>query len=219
MPKSNKKLTVNLTAPDLEPGADKVMSKNGAVAKIISKPSGPGLLDLPPEIRLMIFRHLLVRPYAIDQTNWGYAPRLDILKTSKLIHKEAFDVFYKENSFLSCLWDSPSKITRSPRVADTIQSIQTTINLQLRQFRGLYPDLRELMNVMQHLGNSSITRGSLVVKILLGTPCLLKEFVRALDSGGNGSEDEIDNVNGRGDEEEENRYGDGDHEDHEDEDN
>lgn len=46
------------------------------------------------------------------------------------------------------------------------------------------------------------------------------------DNGRNGSEDEIDKVNGRGDEEEENRYGDEyedsedwDHEDHEDEDN
>ena len=46
------------------------------------------------------------------------------------------------------------------------------------------------------------------------------------DNGRNGSEDEIDKVNGCGDEEEENRYGDeyedgedGDHEDHEDEDN
>ena len=185
MTESNKKkLGVNLTAPDQEPDADKSMLRNGAVAKVISKPSGPGLLDLPPEIRLMIFRHLLVRPSALE-TYYRSFPKLDILKTLKLIYKEAFDVFYKENSFSSWLWGpyyKTPKITRSPQIANTIQSIESIVYLrrELEYPEYLNSDFRELINVMQHLGNSSIIRRSLVVKLCTDTPCLLKGFVRNL---------------------------------------
>lgn len=63
--------------------------------------SGPGLLDLPAELRLMIFRHLLVSPDDIELVSW--APKLgfslDLLRKSKLIHREASDVLYGENHY------------------------------------------------------------------------------------------------------------------------
>ena len=110
-----------------------------------------------------------------------------------MIHKEAFDVFYKENTFNTWLWDQPYKtsykITRSSQVVNTIQSIETHANLRTfsedSDFENSYyefsnSDLRELVNAMHHLGNSSMTRRGLVVKLEIDTPRLLKKFVRAL---------------------------------------
>ena len=129
----------------------------------------------------MIFRHLLVYPDALKQTCYDSFPKLDILKASRLIYKEASDVFYKENSFHTSLWDPSYKIRRAPRVADTIQSIETYICLSgyLRHHWELDSDLPEFINVMHHLGNSSITRRSLVVDLDIGAPRLLKGFVSA----------------------------------------
>ena len=179
--KRNKKRTVNLTTSDQKPDADESISRNGAVAKVISKPSGPGLLDLPPEIRLMIFRHLLVRTQTLDMKYSDTSVNLDILKTSKLIHREAFDVFYKENSFDTWLWERPIPITRSPRVIDTIQSIVTSIDLRayrsgLKFFRD---DMHTLTDVKRDLGNS-ITRRSLVVYVYINNRRELNGLVRAL---------------------------------------
>ncbi|MCJ1268219.1 hypothetical protein MMC22_008106 [Lobaria immixta] len=180
--KRNKKRTVNLTTSDQKPDADESMSRNGAVAKVISKPSGPGLLDLPPEIRLMIFRHLLVRSYTLDMRYSDTFVNLDILKTSKLIHKEAFDVFYKENSFDIWLWERPIPITRSSRVIDTIQSIDTSINLRVYR-SGLTcfeDDMRGLTDFKRDLGNS-ITRRRLAVHLYIDKPRRpLNGLVRAL---------------------------------------
>ena len=52
---------VNSTASEHnEP--EKAASENQAVAKVISTRHPLGWLDLPPEMRLMIFRHLLIAP-------------------------------------------------------------------------------------------------------------------------------------------------------------
>lgn len=57
----NEKPVVNLTASeDNEP--EKAISENQAVAKVISTRCSLGLLDLPPGLGLMIFRHLLIAP-------------------------------------------------------------------------------------------------------------------------------------------------------------
>ena len=107
---------------------DKAMPRNRAFAKVISTRTGPRLLDLPPEIRLMIFRHLLVLPIHLSHWMWSGNPfpNLGLMRTCKSIHKEAFDVLYKENLFDRWFWSRPCTLTRFPRVVDTIQDIHDT---------------------------------------------------------------------------------------------
>ena len=188
MTESNKKLVVNLTAPDHD--YEEGVSRNRAVAKVISKPSGPGLLDLPPEIRLMIFRHLLIRPRSLP--DWDYSLpsgkrflNLAILRTSKLIHKEAFDVFYKENWFDRWFWHPPFPITRSPRAVDSVQNIETFIWFDSWHFRITSPhaDMRVFVKLMQLFGNHSIIRRNLLLVLYVGWlagPRPLKWLVGAL---------------------------------------
>lgn len=64
---------------------DKATSASQAVVTVPSIRSSPGLLDLPPELRVMIFRHLLVEPDGVD-LDWGITPRrhsLGILRTNR----------------------------------------------------------------------------------------------------------------------------------------
>lgn len=100
MTESSNQIVATLTAPDHEPDVDKATSTNQDVAKVISKPA---LLDLPPEIRLMIYRHLLVRSSALPQDPFISCdepqPAANILKTCRLIYREASHILYTENTF------------------------------------------------------------------------------------------------------------------------
>lgn len=70
------------------------ISEDQAVVEAISTRSPTGLLDLPTELRLLIFRHLFACPYDSDTSPWVPGPSrpVGILRTSRLIHREAFDV-------------------------------------------------------------------------------------------------------------------------------
>ena len=85
-----------------------------------------GAVDLPPEIRLMIYRHLLVRSDPLPQLGpfWSDEPRpaWNILRTCRLIYREASDVLYTENTFHGFFW-YPCLIGRplaSPRIRETL---------------------------------------------------------------------------------------------------
>lgn len=151
---------------------------------VVSKRSGPGLLDLPPEIRLMIFRHLLVLPIRLSDYRYPGkpSPDLGLLTVNKLIHKEAFDVLYKENRFDRWFWDPPSPIARFPRVVDTIQNIETEIFLdaESKDFENLRRYERRFVKVMHLFENSSVPRRSLVLRLWIETSRVLNWVVKAL---------------------------------------
>lgn len=165
MAESSNQVVATLTAPDHEPNVDKATSRNQAVAKVISKPN---LLDLPPEIRLMIYRHLLVRSDALPQF-WWYRPHDprpagNILKTCRLIYKEASHVLYTENTFHDCFWcpypdDRP---LGSPRIREILQNLH--FKLQLLRQRG-YEDIemRRFKKFGKLYGYPSAIRGRLTV--------------------------------------------------------
>lgn len=178
--------SVNSTTPDHEPNVDGAISRNGDVAKVIS--TRTGLLDLPPEVRLMILRHLLVNPNCLPDMS-GFdnpfrpPPDLSILRTSKLIHQEAFDVLYRENRFDRSFWYPSSPITRFPRIVDTIQNIGTEIYLgePVSGFTEPPPEVAMLMNLIQIFGNHSIIRRNFVLELFIEpSPQPLKFLVRAL---------------------------------------
>lgn len=89
--------------------------------------SSLGLLDLPAEIRLMIFRSLLVNPQDMDVLQRGSIPRacLNVLRTNRLVHGEEFDVFWRENRFIKFPGNMCFGLKKFPRIRDTIQHVQT----------------------------------------------------------------------------------------------
>ncbi|KAK4444132.1 hypothetical protein QBC34DRAFT_430162 [Podospora aff. communis PSN243] len=70
-----------------------------AASQTVSNPARLSFLDIPPEIRLMIYRDLLISDKAID-IDWE-CPRLhpQIMQTCKIIFREAHPVLYDENTW------------------------------------------------------------------------------------------------------------------------
>ena len=211
MTESNNQPLVNSKTLDREPGADEAMSRNGAVAEVVS--TRTGLLDLPPEIRLIIFRHLLVRPHSLpnvwpdDEANSDddsdsvsdhdslsdhdsdsvsdhdslsdheFYPDLSILRTSKLIHREAFDVYYKENRFKATI-ESILFIFQFPRIVNIMQNIETDLILRAPYSNS---NIAAFIKLMQFFGNHSVIRGNLVLELYIDpSPYYLKWLVGAL---------------------------------------
>lgn len=167
---------------------DKATSRNRAVINVTSTRHRTGILDLPAELRVMIFRHLLIHPDGID-LRFGSSeplPSLDILRTNRLIHREASEVLYKENRFLNflgtmlfCL-DSRRLVNTIPMMADQIQNIHVKVRLSVTSLA-----IDDFLTFMPYLGDSSTTRGALTVDFNLGFigpkwPIPLRWFIRAL---------------------------------------
>lgn len=145
--------------------SDNATSRDRAVADIITKRTG--LLDLPPEIRLMIFRHVLV--YS-DGLPLGFLRpsrhRLGLLATSRLIRREARDVFYKENWFDTACFTQLHSLTPIPRITDMIQNINVqAIWSNTVSFNIMHR--RKFLKLTNFFGNPSITRGTLSVNIFI----------------------------------------------------
>lgn len=136
--------------------ADKATSEHQAVAEVKSTRSPKGLLDLPPELRLLIYRHLLV-PYDLQHLRrvWLPGPELhvNILRTSRLIHREAFAVLYRENNFASVAWYEEA-LTQQPRVMATIQNVGVEVELDDPVAVELF------LKVSRYFGNPSVARGT-----------------------------------------------------------
>lgn len=173
-------MVILATSEDNEP--EKATPENQAFAKVISTPCSLRLLDLPPELRLMVFRHLLIAPNGLWLENWSKIPRppVDILRTSKLIYREALDVFYGENWFWDCCHPRlfPT-LGPFPRVIDAIRNLHVNLNVWNR---GSTYERREYFNLIHHFGKSSIIRGTIVIEYGINgldtEP--LKFYIRAL---------------------------------------
>lgn len=163
-------VVIDMTEPNHQP-----------VANAISTGSPPGLLDLPSEVRLMIFRHLLVHPRGVSFRLWPGEPQpsVAILRTSRIIHREAFDVLYKENKFVfvEAFWFSSCSLTQFPRVINTIRNF----SIGIAMFEGVFA-IRAFLNFMQYFGNPSIVRDTLTVDFFLDGPNVrpMKWFIRAI---------------------------------------
>lgn len=136
--------------------------RNQAVANVISTGNPPGLLDLPPELRLMVFRHLLVYPHNLDLEDRNVSrPPIAILRASRLINKEAFDVLYRGNRFIFKSYGHPSHWPRSfqsfPRFIDMMQNIHVEIPLYSKLAIPWF------LIYMRRFGNPSSTRGTFAV--------------------------------------------------------
>lgn len=122
----------NSLASENNPDVDEAISDAQAVAQVMPTRGRTGLLDLPAELRVMIFRHLLLRCHCIHFPGIVHDTRpripVNILRTNRLIHREAFDVLYREKYFATCEWLT---ITPSPRVMDTIQNMYVAVHMEI----------------------------------------------------------------------------------------
>lgn len=175
-----------LTAPAHEHDVDKATSRSQAVTTVISKPS---LLDLPPEIRLMIYRHLLVSPsglpncvFPLEVRPLEPRPDVSILRTSRLIHREAFDVLYRENTFVDYFRSPYSPVSRSPRVMSAIHNVEIELDLWAKSVSYEAREMERFLDFVKLYGNLSTIRGTLSLKIFLKPPSrrALMWFVRAV---------------------------------------
>lgn len=119
-----------------------------------------GLLDLPVELRLDIFRYLLVSPHLVDIAGWQQDPSsVAILRTNRLIHREAADVYYRENRFTDIWKYSGGAIMEFPRILDPLWNFDYKVDLPHEFSGSLY-----FLKIMRSLGTpSNTTRGTLTL--------------------------------------------------------
>lgn len=180
MTESNTQLVAILTASRTQPAVDEITSEEENFANTVSTGSPTELLDLPTEIRLMIFRHLLVYSQPRQDGLWARstpgAHFLSILRTNRLIYREAFDVMYRETQFTSCL---SRLLLPPPQFLETIQHIHQNL------FTWCRVGAKDtLLRIMQCFGAScdGVQRGSLTLdfRFFRSTVRPLKWFIRAL---------------------------------------
>lgn len=127
------------------------------------------ILSLPPEVRLIIFRHLLQLPYHIPYnlpTLWddpNLQSRAGILYTSALFHSEAINVFYRENTFFLQTWFATFVMVPSQRIGDMIQNLA----FDIRVSAALQGPRDQFINIVHNFGGPAIIRGTLNVRFLL----------------------------------------------------
>lgn len=155
---------VNLTAPENGLEVDEAASGSQDVAKVMPTRTQLGLPYLPPEIRVMIFRHLLVYPKALDFRSRTPHPRpsVAILRTSRLIYRGASHVLYRENQFMNCSGSLHYSLACFPQVRDTIRNVHVNIAMNSRSFA-----IQEVLSFLELFGTLSIIRGTLTLCFVL----------------------------------------------------
>lgn len=187
---ANKHSVPNFTASNNQPGFHKAISDNRAVGNVIPTRNGPGLLDIPPEVRIMIFRLLLLNPHGLPLPYKpipsrslplrlflpGSRPSVAILRTCSVIYREAFDILYRENLFSNCFLPLHN-CSPIPHVMGAIQNILIEITLSEES-----SDFKSFLKQLNLFGNPAVVRGTLMVDFFIEDPRigLLKWFIRAL---------------------------------------
>lgn len=140
-----------------------VDTEDRSVMNEASTSSERGLLSLPPELRVIIYRHLLVegRPLSTYWRAACYEPFPAILDTCRLIRREAFQVLYGENVFFIGLKHPQISILSNRRIADTIQHVRYAVYL----YGPSVPLPRRLnfLHLIHEFGSQAIIRDTLQV--------------------------------------------------------
>lgn len=191
MTESNGQSFASLTVLENESVPDKATSENQPVENVLLTRSPLGLLDLPPELRLMIYRHLLVRentlPVAVDTMNIlePHLLEVSILRTCRLVYREAFDIMYKENRFVESIVFGPFGLFNSPRIFDTIQTVYVSgMSFVFGDSWTDVPDYKakNFLKVMRRVGKPFPIRRCLIVNVIFANISApgLERFISAL---------------------------------------
>ena len=152
-------LKADVVEPQNHSATNPVALESPSTTVILLTSSRLGLLSVPPEVRILIYRHLLVEPIPLS-TYWigSYDPIPAILQTSRLIRREAFPVFFEENTFFIGTMHPKLSILNHRQISDTIQNVEFTFWLDdtsPESARGSFIDLIEAF------GSPAIARGTL----------------------------------------------------------
>lgn len=167
------------------------------------------ILYLPPEIRLIIYRYVLLLPYAVpygvpydfrwiftDLRNVNYLPFVSffhawlhpgvravtgILLTSRLIQEECLPVFYRENTFVFPSWFSRFSLLPPRHIGDMIQNFTVDISLPPK-YRD--SDRERSLDIIRTVSDLAIIRGRFSVHFSLplrrGRGAPLRFYLRCL---------------------------------------
>ena len=140
---------------------NEVESENAGITKLMSTDNRLGFLSLPPELRVQIYRHLLLehRPLSTDWRFSTYLPNAAILATCKLIRCEAFQVLYGENVFFLRSAEPELSILANPHVADTMQNLY----LDTRLDDSSSHPRSSFIHMIRAFGSPEIIRGTLTI--------------------------------------------------------
>lgn len=152
------------------PDVDEATSEDQAVAETMPTGSRLGLLDLPPEIRLMVYRNLVRSPNKINFLWSGPEAGIfpNILRTNKLICGEASGVLYGENRFSNLIGSQlvassfHYSLSEFPRVRDTMQNIDFDILLDQKSLA-----IKRFLVLKKLFEDPSIIRGTLTLRFYL----------------------------------------------------
>lgn len=159
-----------------------VPSENAPNTTVISSGTGLGLLSLPPELRVCVYRELLLAHHPLS-TYWpgsAYQPFPPIFNTCELIRREAFQVMYGENMFYVDSMHATHSILRDQQISDTIRNVYFKARLNDSSPRRVRSNFVE---VISEFGSPSIIRGVLSIIFRAGpynNLCLLSWFAQSV---------------------------------------
>lgn len=159
--------TPNILEADIEnlSISNELTLENPSSTDGISTSSRVGLLSLPPELRVLVLRHLLLEnsPLSTVQLFAGFNLYPPILRTCVLIRREAFQVFYGENSFFIVHMHPPSPLLQNRQIRDTIQNVDYAVALNGSCGRRL-----DFIHVIRKFGLPAVVRGTLNLIFFVG---------------------------------------------------
>lgn len=143
--------------------------ENLATNNFTSSGSGLGLLSLPSELRVNVYRHLLLghRPLSTYLPDEDYQPFPAIINTSELIRQEAFQVMYGENIFYIGFRHPRDSILSNRQISDTIRNVHFEAYLDARYLAASAIRLN-FDEVIQEFGSPAIIRGTLNIIFHVG---------------------------------------------------
>ncbi|MCJ1465812.1 hypothetical protein MMC07_004431 [Pseudocyphellaria aurata] len=130
------------------------------------------ILYLPPEIRRIIYRHVLQEPYELS---WNWLPLLfqsgvqalsGLFFTSRLIYRESIEAFYRVNTFYVHTWNPRLTISPSRPMSQLLQNLHVPVWLSVLGHRHR----RQFVEVMNAFGDPNIMRDTLYVEFKMFPP-------------------------------------------------
>lgn len=149
-------LNPNGVEPGNHSATNQVALVGSSTALTLSTSNRLGFLSLPPEVRLRIYRLLLLSEFAMS-TYWidAYHPFPALLHTSTVTRREAFRVFYGENAFFIDDGHPMTSILNQRQIQDAIR----TVNFVVWSKKKLPNQTRrEFIHLIEAFGSPAIVR-------------------------------------------------------------
>ena len=157
-------LNPNGVEPENHSATDQVALVGSSTTKTLPPSNRLGFLSMPPEVRLEIYRLLLLSQFAMS-TYWigTYRPFPALLHTSTEIRREAFRVFYGENTFHIGFKHPMVSILNQQQIRDTIQFV----NFAVGGAKDASPNetRRGFIDLIEAFGSPAIVRHTLLLGI------------------------------------------------------